>query len=172
MRHLLSVREAVGQNRNGRGLVLVCSRGAVKKAARRSSSKSGLWAYSEPLTTRYVGAEYVVPKDKDWLPPEGARVAIAVIDAQADARGAEVHAIEGIGPASIASHALDGYIECSDPLEPSPWRSLVRHLGGGGGGWTCRPRCCATSCASMAGAGCQKSGNTPTIPCTSSSCLR
>lgn len=131
LRHLLGVREVMGQNRNGSGLVLVCSRGAVKKVARRASSKSGLWAYSEPLTTRYVGAEYVVSKDRDWLPPEGARVAIAVVDAQADASGAEVHAIEGLGPVSITRHALEGYVACIDPLESSPWRSLVRHLGSG-----------------------------------------
>jgi hypothetical protein len=131
LRHLLGVREVMGRNRNGSGLVLVCSRGAVKKVARRTSSKAGLWAYSEPLTTRYVGAEYVVSKDRDWLPPEGARVAIAVVDALADASGAEVHAIAGLGPVAVTHHALESYVECVDPLGKSPWRSLVRHLGGG-----------------------------------------
>jgi len=130
IRHLLGARKVFGPNAKGNGVQITCSKGAVKKIVRGSSTKAGLFEYGYPLLTRYADADYSVSKDSKWIrePCEAER-----IDAAAQACGIEALETLAFGPVGITVHAMRRYLERGvDGLSMSAgWRSLARRLDSG-----------------------------------------
>jgi hypothetical protein len=130
IRHLLGVKEVLGPNVMGRGVQITCSKGAVKKVARGTSAKAGLFEYGYPLLTRYADAQYKVSKNAAWIrePFQAER-----IDAASQASGVEVIETLSLGPVGITLHALERYLERGvEGLSASAgWRSLARRLDSG-----------------------------------------
>ena len=130
LRHLLGVRRISGENRNGTGLHLVVSRGAIKKLAEKKSSKAYLAEFSHFLTTRYFDAQIIVEKDKGWLPADPGQVKTVEINLDG------INPIEFIetpllGKVTISSHALTEYAAVAGTADASQsWRSISRRLKG------------------------------------------
>lgn len=133
-RHLLGEKAVLGWNRSGRGLTIVCSRGAVRKVAREVSTKRGLYRFAHPLMTRYADARIVVDKDRSWLPrPERlAALPVEALDGAAFGDGPESCSTRTLGTVAVTRHALERYIGREVPLGRSAaWRSLIRRLDSG-----------------------------------------
>lgn len=128
LRHLLSVRNISGQNRNGEGLVLVVSHGAVKKLVNKKSQKSDLFDFNHFLITRYAGADVVVDKERAWLPEDRDSVPVTGINLH-DMKGPETVEVPNLGKIVITRHALEKYLEVAGTADlPQSWRSINRRL--------------------------------------------
>jgi hypothetical protein len=128
LRHLLSVKNISGTNRNGENLCLLVSHGAVKKLANMKSQKAELIGFNHFLTTRYAGAEIIVKKDRDWLPEDQDSVPAIEIDLD-DMKEPEAMEIPNLGKIVITRHALDKYHEVAGTAGlPQSWRSINRRL--------------------------------------------
>jgi len=132
MRHLLGTAQVAGNRLSGKGLSLVVSKGALKKVARLGSTKSHLYDYAYPLTTRFTGAAISVDKDTSWL-AETQGVPVAEAIDSASFKGFEVVDTADMGQIGVTRHALEQYCErCGTKDLAAAWANLGRRLRDGG----------------------------------------
>ena len=130
LQHLLNVRNISGKNRNGTGLYLVVSRGAIKKLAEKKSNKAYLAEYSHFLTTRYYDAEIIVEKDKSWLPADPGPVNPVAINLDG-INPIEFIETPALGKVTITTNALTEYATVAGTSGVSQsWKSINRRLMG------------------------------------------
>ena len=130
LQHLLNVRNVSGKNRNGAGLHLAVSRGAIKKLAEKKSNKAYLAEFSHFLTTRYYDAEIIVEKDKSWLPADPCPVNPVAINLDG-INPVEFIETPALGKVTISTNALTEYATVAGTSGVSQsWKSINRRLMG------------------------------------------
>jgi len=129
IRHLLGDVCVFNKNLTGHNLVIVVSKGAVKKLGQRKTQINALYEYGYPLFTRYMEAEITVSKDRGWFPAEGDLGDILVVDGEA-VRGMETFkAANGQGDFAITRHAMERYHEHVGTINmQTTWKSLTKRL--------------------------------------------
>jgi hypothetical protein len=104
MHQVLVVKGALGETRGGNGVRMVVSRGAVRKAARRMTSKGYLVPLARFLSTRFAQAEIEVDHEGRWAEPGICRSAAEKLVAS-ETLGDSVN-LPGLGPAEISHHVV------------------------------------------------------------------
>ncbi|HDZ39588.1 MAG TPA: hypothetical protein ENH62_15160 [Marinobacter sp.] len=108
-KHLIMERTILGNTvRNGTGVHLTFSRGAIKKLATGKSAKKHLQKYAAFLSSRLVGAQVEVNKKMDRLPCDDTPASEVV---SPDARTYIELETPAIGRVLISDHALQRFIE-------------------------------------------------------------
>lgn len=130
IRYVLGELKVYNAHRTGINLKIVVSKGAIKKMAKKSTSKFDLYEYGYPIFTRYAEAEISVSKDKSWYPSEEELGQVTVIDGES-LRGIEKIHTESLGVIGISFHAMEKYIKHCGTIDMSrTWKNLNRRFNG------------------------------------------
>jgi hypothetical protein len=104
MHQVLVVKGALGETRGGNGVRMVVSRGAVRKAARRMTSKRYLVPLARFLSTRFAQAEIEVDHEGRWAEPGICRTEAEKLIASKTL--GDIVNLPGLGPAEISHHVV------------------------------------------------------------------
>ena len=130
IRYLLGEANIFNANRTGINLKIVVSKGAIKKMARKATTKLDLYEYGYPILTRYGEAELSVSKDQSWFPWDGQLLDVPFINGES-LRGIEKIEVESMGKIAVTRHALERYGEYCETVDMNnSWKNLHRRLNG------------------------------------------
>ncbi|QCF28049.1 hypothetical protein [Hydrocarboniclastica marina] len=126
-KHLITDRNILGNKvRNGVGVHLTFSKGAVKKLATGKSAKKHLQRYAAFLSSRLVGSKIEIQKKNERLPPADTEPTEVI---SPDARTYIEVDTPALGPVQITDHALQRFIERFFPGKPeNALKSLEERL--------------------------------------------
>lgn len=121
LQYLLEVKEVIGRNSSGNAnLPLFVSQGAIRKLARKVSTKSHLNGYAKFLTTRFKDSPIAVDKNDAWtmdVPPE--------IELDAAQPLPECVYLHGMGQVELTAHVVERFAEHMQISSVSnAWRKL------------------------------------------------
>jgi len=123
IKYLLEQKSVIGQNLVGNpGIRLIVSSGAIRKLMHRKSDKVHLAPYAQFLSTRFVGCQVDVDKDRRWFDGFSPN---SVEDLLISGPALETIRVSGIGEVCVTRHIVDRFAERFLPLIPHDKRAQV-----------------------------------------------
>jgi len=127
LKYLLTEASVLGKNRNSKGLQLVLSKGAIKKATSKNAGNPATKSDAHFLTTRYSGVNISISKDTSWI-PDLDELEIIEIDPKKTQQAESIHN-PVLGDITITKHAMEKYLKVTGTKDFSKaWRLMTKRL--------------------------------------------